>query len=38
MTITLINSHSWHTWVDMFCTLLFAMTVIWAFWFASRMD
>ncbi len=37
-TVTLINSHWWHYWVHLLCTALFTFTVIWAFWFASRMD
>ncbi|NEO83107.1 MAG: delta-aminolevulinic acid dehydratase [Spirulina sp. SIO3F2] len=36
--MTFINSEQWHTWVDMFCTILFFCTVVLAFWFASRMD
>ncbi|NJL02926.1 MAG: delta-aminolevulinic acid dehydratase [Spirulinaceae cyanobacterium RM2_2_10] len=38
MVVTLINSQLWHFWVHTLCTILFACTVIWAFWFASQMD
>ncbi|WP_416309658.1 delta-aminolevulinic acid dehydratase [Spirulina sp. 06S082] len=36
--MTFIDSYFWHTWIDRFCTMLFILTVLWAFWFAAKMD
>ncbi|MFP4296700.1 MAG: delta-aminolevulinic acid dehydratase [Spirulinaceae cyanobacterium] len=36
--ITLIDSSTWHHWIDRLCTFLFFGTVVGAFWFASKMD
>ncbi|MDJ0631620.1 MAG: delta-aminolevulinic acid dehydratase [Xenococcaceae cyanobacterium MO_188.B29] len=36
--MTLINSEEFHAMVNALGTTIFALTMLWTFWFASRMD
>ncbi|MDJ0744906.1 MAG: delta-aminolevulinic acid dehydratase [Xenococcaceae cyanobacterium MO_167.B27] len=36
--MTLINTQQFHALANAIGTILFIFTVLWAFWFASRMD
>ncbi|AFZ35894.1 hypothetical protein Sta7437_2353 [Stanieria cyanosphaera PCC 7437] len=37
-TMTLIDSNKFHTLINTFGTIVFVLTLLWAVWFASKMD
>lgn len=38
LIMTLINTAEFHALANTFGTIMFILTVIWAIWYASRMD
>ncbi|MDJ0651004.1 MAG: delta-aminolevulinic acid dehydratase [Xenococcaceae cyanobacterium MO_188.B19] len=38
LTMTLINTAEFHALANTIGTIVFLLTLIWAIWFASRMD